>query len=151
MANVLSRPDQLAVLNLLVEGASLRSIVIRRCAVNTPRAIVSAPMDLATSATMIVLCASARVPKGAGNATSTLPWYSTVDKIDIQLTVPPAYLNTVSGAPNAAWWSAVGQAAQVLDSILPSWITWTFFIQSSHATNCFYLDEPNLDLEIFCT
>jgi hypothetical protein len=88
---------------------------------------------------------------GAANNTSTLPWYSSVNKLDIQLSVPPAYLNTTSGAPNAAWWSLTGQGAQVLDAILPSWIVWTFFIQSSHATNCFYLDEPNLDLEIFCT
>jgi hypothetical protein len=87
---------------------------------------------------------------GTANNTATLPWYSQVDVLQIQLTVPPAYLNPISTAPNAAWWASVGQAYLLLDQLLPSWIMWLFFIQSSHLSNCFFLDEPNLDLELLC-
>lgn len=88
---------------------------------------------------------------GAANNTATLPWYSQVNVLQIQLTVPATYL-AAGGGPNSAWWALVGQAYLVLDQLLPSWITWFFFIQSSAATNCFLLDDPaNLDLERLCT
>ena len=86
-----------------------------------------------------------------GLSTPAQPWSSQVCSIDVELTIPAGYLSSVTGGPNAAWWAALGPAVQALDSLLPSWITWSFFILSSHGTACFYLDEPNLDLEIFCS
>lgn len=90
------------------------------------------------------------VSGGGGVSTPTQPWSSQIDQIDVQLSIPAGYLSAVSGGPNALWWAALGPAVQALDALLPSWIMWTFFVLSSHGTACFYLDEPNLDLEVFC-
>lgn len=87
---------------------------------------------------------------GAANNTTTVPWYSTIDHISIQLSVPAAYQG-VTGGVNALWWAAVGAGNNALDVLLPAWITWSFFILSSHGTACFYLDEPDLDLSVFCS
>lgn len=88
---------------------------------------------------------------GASNNTSTVPWYSTIDQVAVELTVPAAY-TSATGAPTTGWWALVGTAVSILDAMLPSWITWEFFILSSHGTACFDLDDPaNLDLEVFCT
>lgn len=86
-----------------------------------------------------------------GPPTDTVPWYSTIDRIQVELLVPPAY-QTPTGGPNAAWWAALNVGAAVLDVMLPAWVVWQFFVESSHGDDCFYLDEAsgNLDLEIFC-
>ena len=87
---------------------------------------------------------------GASNNTPTIPWYSTIDHIAVGINLPAAYTSS-SGGPNAAWWQALNAGVVVLDAMLPAWMTWNFFILSSHGTACWYLDDPsNLDTEIFC-
>lgn len=84
-------------------------------------------------------------PGGATNP--SYPWYSTIFVARVQLAVPANYKGS-TGAPNAAWWAAVHTAGALLDSFLPIWMTYMFFILSSHGAAEFRLDEPDLDLEV---
>ena len=83
-----------------------------------------------------------------GSITPGLPWYSTLLIVSVQLTIPPAY-QTPGAGPNAAWWAAASTVGSVLDPLIPAWCTWQFWVVSSHGGAGFYLDEPDLDLEIF--
>lgn len=94
--------------------------------------------------------ATATVVWPAGQQVAGFPWYSTIALLNVQLTIPTGYANPDS-SPNAAWWDALGPARQALDSMLPAWMTFQFYILSQirnpgHVG--FFLDEPNLDLEI---
>ena len=85
---------------------------------------------------------------GASNATATLPWYSTINHISVQVTLGPAY-RIAPGTPNGLFWSSVAAMVPVLDETLPSWVTFDWFFASTDATNDFLLDDPsNLDTEL---
>ena len=85
---------------------------------------------------------------GASNATSTTPWLSSVDAIYVQVQLPVGYYSS-TGVPNAKFWANVGAMFPVLDAMLPSWITFDWFLASSAGTNVFLLDDPsNLDTEL---
>ena len=85
---------------------------------------------------------------GASNATATLPWYSTIDHIDIQVRLLPGY-QISTGAPNGLFWNAVAAMVPLLDAMLPAWVTFDWFLQSSAGHNEFLLDDPsNLDTEL---
>jgi len=76
-------------------------------------------------------------------------WTSTIAVLNVGLNVPPSYVDPSTGAPNAAWWAASGGVQTVLDPMLPIWMQFQSFVLSSHGTVGWYLDEPDLDLEIF--
>jgi hypothetical protein len=83
-----------------------------------------------------------------GIVSTTIPWASTVDHVDIQVQAPVGYKNP-SGTINGAFYSRIGAMVSVLDAMLPSWITYDWFLTSSHGGIGFYLDEQNLDVEAF--
>jgi hypothetical protein len=78
------------------------------------------------------------------------PWQSTIARLNVELAIPSGYANA-DGSPNALWWGTVGTVQQVLDPMLPSWMTFQWFIASiDHPGDIgFYWDEPDWDLEIF--
>ncbi len=82
----------------------------------------------------------------------SVPWYSNVANIAIQLNVPLGYY-TLNGSgqhvPNALWMAAKGALFPILDQMLPAWVTWDIFILSTHAVQEFRFDEPDYDLEAF--
>lgn len=49
----------------------------------------------------------------------------------------------------AEFWNMRARLTQALNDFLPSWTTFDIAIESTG--NCFRLDEPNLNLETFCT
>lgn len=93
--------------------------------------------------------ASVFTPSGWGIGTSPDPagietWYSTVAHILVQVTQP----TTMS---SATFYQTVGLLGPVLDPMLPAWCTWNWF-RNTHgggATKGFYLDERNLNEEVF--
>jgi hypothetical protein len=79
---------------------------------------------------------------------------SSLCALRVQVQVPSGYgsppvASSSTAGPNAAWWSAIGQAAQALDMILPATSTWNFWMNCSAGTHRFRLDERNLDVESF--
>jgi hypothetical protein len=84
---------------------------------------------------------------GASTNTPSLPWYSSILHVDILVNLPASY--TSSSGPTAAWWAAVGAFVPPLDAMLPAYVTFDWYINSSHGGLGFYLDEFDLDLEIF--
>lgn len=52
---------------------------------------------------------------------------------------------------NAQFWDMRAALNKFLQDFLPVWVTWDVGIRDSHGTFCFYLDEQNLDLELFCS
>ncbi|HEY4012049.1 MAG TPA: hypothetical protein VGM06_01815 [Polyangiaceae bacterium] len=89
---------------------------------------------------------------GAGNNTPTIPWYSTIDRIDVVVDFRlPGYLQS-NGTANAAWYELLGRGNQILDAMLPAWTTWNMIVQDSVGSFCFLLDDPmNLNFQVFCT
>lgn len=70
------------------------------------------------------------------------PWYSTVDHISINVQQPAGYTL-------AQFYAAVGQIGPFLDELLPAWITWDWYVNSSHGVQEFRFDEKNFDWEAF--
>jgi hypothetical protein len=132
-------------------GAAWASIGL----VNTHQAVVDAltatlgPLFSGIIAYQSPATATAFWP-GAGNNTARLPFVSTILHIDVQVNLVPPYVvpNTSPPAPNALFWAAVAVMVPVLDAMLPSWVTFDFYTLNSHGTTGFYLDEPDLDLQI---
>ncbi len=83
-----------------------------------------------------------------GHVSSTIPWASTVDHVNVQVQAPAGYKNT-DGTVNGAFYARIGSMNSVLDDMLPAWITFDWFLVSSHGGIGFYLDEQNLDVEAF--
>lgn len=50
----------------------------------------------------------------------------------------------------ADFWNMRATLRKFLRLFLPVWVTFDIAIRSSHDDDCFYLDEPDLDLETFC-
>jgi hypothetical protein len=52
---------------------------------------------------------------------------------------------------NADFWNMRARLRQFLRDFVPAWVTFDIAISDSHGTECFYLDEPDLDLLTFCS
>lgn len=80
------------------------------------------------------------------------PWTSTVCHLDVHVTQNVSGYFTVQGGlnvPNAAFYAAVAQIGPVLDQMLPSHMTWDWYIFGQSGAAGWYCDEPDLDTEIF--
>lgn len=87
-----------------------------------------------------------------GTVVPGVPWYSTVAHVLIKVNQPAGYTL-------ADFWAAVGRLAPVMDHLLPIEVTWDFYVCPSVGVHVnvpggpscagFYLDEPDLDLEVF--
>jgi hypothetical protein len=85
-------------------------------------------------------------------AVTVLPqilWTSTLAHLDVQVTYAGAGYHNTDGSPNAAFYALSANIPSILDEMLPSWATYSWFVNSSHGTMEFRLDEKNLDLEAF--
>lgn len=73
-----------------------------------------------------------------------VPWSSTISHIDIQVQQPSTY-------SNAQFYAAISLIGTILDPIMPAWATWDWWVPSPNGGGNmgFYLDEPNLDIEVF--
>lgn len=78
------------------------------------------------------------------------PWTSTLEHILVEVnpTAVPGYVNA-DGTMNGAFFAAVNAINPVLDWLLPADMTFAWYVESSHGGPGWYLDEQNLDLEIF--
>lgn len=78
------------------------------------------------------------------------PFLSTVAHVDVLVnpTAVPGYVNP-DGTLNGAFFAAVNLMNPLLDLLLPADVTFDWYVYNSHGGSGFYLDEPNLDLEIF--
>lgn len=78
------------------------------------------------------------------------PWMSTVAHVDVLVnpTALPGYVNA-DGTVNGKFWAAVNRMNPVLDLLLPADVTFDWYVYSSHGAMGFYLDEQNLDVEVF--
>lgn len=77
-----------------------------------------------------------------------IPWMSTIMHLDVQVTQDVPGYHNADGSPNARFYATVAAVFPLLDEMLPAYTTFDWFIPSSHADAAFYLDEPNLDLEV---
>jgi uncharacterized protein YmfQ (DUF2313 family) len=80
-----------------------------------------------------------------------VPWYSTVAKLMIKTQTP-------AGWTEAQYQNAVAGIFPLLDDIMPSWATWDYYRDGAgHSSSSwakdpsagFYLDEQNLNIEVF--
>lgn len=71
-------------------------------------------------------------------------WSSSVAHIAIQVQQPANY-------SNAQFYTAVGQIGALLDPLMPAWATWDWWLPNVQGGGGpgFYLDETDLDVEIF--
>lgn len=86
----------------------------------------------------------------ANTATATIPWYSSVCLVSVQVEVPPSWTL-------AQFYAAVAKIGPILDPLIRAWETWQWWaVDSVQGTKGFYLDttstagEPNnLDVDVF--
>lgn len=90
-------------------------------------------------------------PTGWGIGTSPDPaglltWYSNIAHVLIQVVQP-------STMGNAEFYNTVGKLGPILDQALPAWCTWNYFsvIHTGGTVKGFFLDEKNLNIEVFAT
>lgn len=78
------------------------------------------------------------------------PWVSTVAHVDVLVspTGLPGFTNP-DGTANGLFFQAVAKMNPILDALLPADCTFDWYVNSSHGAAGWYLDEPDLDLEIF--
>ncbi len=57
----------------------------------------------------------------------------------------------VGNQTNAEFWNMRAELSKFLQDYLPFWMEFDVAIHDSGGGDCFLLDEPNLDLETFCT
>jgi len=78
------------------------------------------------------------------------PWTSTLAHVLVQVDpfAVPGYADA-SGVLTGAFFRAVAEMNSILDWLLPADATFDWYVASSHGGPGWYLDEPNLDLEIF--
>jgi hypothetical protein len=82
-------------------------------------------------------------------ASPLIPWASNLAYVGVQVTqTVPGYHNT-DGSPNQAFYNAVGNVMTILDSALPAWTLFDWFVTATGTQSGFFLDQPDLDLEIF--
>jgi hypothetical protein len=70
-------------------------------------------------------------------------WTSNVAHIVIRVRFAP-------NQTNGDFWRMRMNLVKFINDFLPAWTTFDIGIRDSHGTDCFYLDEPDLDLETFC-
>jgi hypothetical protein len=79
-----------------------------------------------------------------------IPWSSTIQHVDVQVTQTGSGYHNDDGSPNALFYSTVAGIFPLLDELLPAYTTFDWFIASSHGGSLgFFLDEHNLDLLAF--
>lgn len=80
-------------------------------------------------------------PMGTHDPNGVINWYSTVSYLAIQVQKPA---NTSDGD----FYALLGSVMPALDSLLPAWVTFSWYRTDIHPGLGFYLDEtPNLDNE----
>lgn len=77
------------------------------------------------------------------------PWESSIAHVDAHVDPSQAGFHNADGTPNAIFYNLMGQLGTLLDEIMPAWATFDWYINSSHGGQGWYLDEPDLDLEVF--
>ena len=78
-----------------------------------------------------------------------IPWLSSLATIQIVVTQAPNGYHNADGSPNQYFYAAVNSINTLLDSVLPAWVAWDWYINNSSGHLGFKFDEPNLDLEAF--
>src|ERR1019366_1858093 len=76
-------------------------------------------------------------------------WTSTLAHIEVHVSYAGVGYHNPDGTPNAAFYALAANISPILDELLPSWATYSWYVNSSHGQMEFLLDEKNLDLEAF--
>jgi hypothetical protein len=77
-------------------------------------------------------------------------WTSTLAHVEVNVSYAGAGYHNVDGSPNAAFYNLASNIAPILDEMLPSWATYSWYVNNSHGTIGFILDDAhNLDIEAF--
>lgn len=81
---------------------------------------------------------------GSHDPDGIVNWYSNIAHVLIQIQLP-------SYMPQYELDGKISKLGPVLDSFLPAWVTWDWFmnIHTSGTVKGFYLDETNLNVEVF--
>lgn len=79
-----------------------------------------------------------------GTPSASNPWYSTLAHVLIRVRRPPGYTL-------GQFYGAIGTLQRIMDSMLPSPSTWTWYLAASLGGRGWLLDEPDLDLEILAS
>lgn len=77
------------------------------------------------------------------------PWMSTIAHVDVHVTKAVTGYQNADGSPNSRFFTSVGTLRYMLDELLPSWVTFDWWLSASNGAQTFLLDERNLDLEVF--
>lgn len=83
-------------------------------------------------------------PVGNVDPSHVLTWYSNIAHVLIQVQQP-------ASMGDAEFSGRVGKLWPILDSFLPAWVTWDWFkvIHAGGTVKGFFLDEENLNVEVF--